>query len=94
MTRLLYRPLGMLFGVAGGIAAGLAFKQLWKVAFHEPQAPQATEAGRSWREVLIAATVQGAVYGLIKAAVDRGGATAFQKMSGVWPGKEDSRSVA
>ena len=29
---------------------------------------------------------QGAIFGLVKAAVDRGGAQGFQKLTGVWPG--------
>jgi len=61
-------------------------KRVWKVAAHEDDAPKATDARRSWREVLAAATVQGAVFGGVKAAIDRAGATGFAKATGTWPG--------
>jgi len=39
----------MLVSVLGGVLAGAIFKQVWKVAFSEDDAPQATDADRSWR---------------------------------------------
>jgi hypothetical protein len=33
-----------------------------------------------------AAALQGATFALVKAAVDRGGAEGFRKLTGVWPG--------
>ena len=48
--------------------AGAIFKQVWKVAFNEDDAPKATDADRGWREILLAATLQGAIFGLVKAA--------------------------
>ena len=38
------------------------------------------------REVLIAAAVQGAIFALVKAVIDRGGARAFERWTGEWPG--------
>jgi hypothetical protein len=85
---LLYKPVGAVFGALGGVAAGVLFKRIWKVIGKEPAPPSATEAGRSWAEVLTAATAQGAVYALVKAALDRAGATLFAKSTGVWPGED------
>jgi hypothetical protein len=86
VARLIYRPFGLLFSVLGGILAGVAFKQLWKIVAHEEEAPKATDSEYGWREVLPAAMLEGAIFGLVKAAVDRGGARAFQKATGTWPG--------
>jgi uncharacterized protein DUF4235 len=86
VAKLLYKPLGILFSVLGGILAGTAFKQIWKRVSDEEEAPKALESEYSWREVLAAAAAQGAVFGLVKAAVDRGGAQGFKKLTGVWPG--------
>jgi hypothetical protein len=91
---LLYKPFGLLFGALGGVAAGALFKQVWKLIAGEPEPPKATQAGRSWGEVLSAAAMQGAVFALVKAVVDRGGATAFQKATGTWPGEEASSKAA
>ena len=55
MTKVLYKPMGMLVSVLGGVLAGAIFKRVWKVAFKEDDAPKATDADRSWREILLAA---------------------------------------
>jgi hypothetical protein len=84
--KLLYKPLGIAFGVLGGILAGTVFKQIWKRVADEEDAPKATERERGWGEVLPAAALQGAIFALVKAAVDRGGAQGFEKLTGAWPG--------
>ena len=48
---------------------------------------------KGWGEVLIAATLQGAIFALVKAAVDRGAAEATLRLTGIWPG-EDSAAEA
>jgi len=88
MIKLLYKPLGLLFSVLGGIAASAAFSRIWKLLTGGDDAPDATDRHRSWREVLTAAAVQGAVFGTVKAAIDRGGAAGFRKATGTWPGDD------
>ena len=86
MAKLIYRPLGLVFGVLGGILAGVVFKQIWKLVAHEDEPPKAKESEYGWREVLPAAALEGAVFGLVKATVDRGGAEGFRRLTGAWPG--------
>ena len=86
MNKLLYRPLGMAVSVLGGVLAGKAFGQVWKLISGDKEAPTPTQQDRKWSEVLLAATVQGAIFGLVKAAIDRGGATGYDKLTGEWPG--------
>lgn len=74
MNKLLYKPFGLAFGVAGGIIAGAVFKQIWKRVSGEDDAPDATSFDYSWGEVLAAAALQGAIFAVVKAAIDRGGA--------------------
>ena len=38
--------------------------------------------------MLLAATLQGAIFAVVKAALDRGAATGVEKVTGVWPGDE------
>jgi Protein of unknown function (DUF4235) len=85
MIKLLYRPLGLGFSVAGGVLAGMLFKQIWKLVAGEKDAPKATEQDRTWREVLLAAALQGAIFGVVKAVVDRGGAKGVRRLTGTWP---------
>lgn len=86
MAKALYTPLGILFGVLGGIIGGAIFKQVWKLVTGQEDAPAARQSEYGWREVLPAAAVQGAIFAVVKAAVDRGGARAFEKLTGIWPG--------
>ena len=76
----------------GGILAGAIFKKVWKITAGEDEAPKATDARRGWREVLLAAALQGAIFAAVKAAVDRGAAEGTRQLTGVWPGDEGGRS--
>jgi hypothetical protein len=88
MLKLLYKPLGMLVSVLGGVLASRLFAKAWKVLGHQNAAPSSTDARRGWGEILMAAGLQGAIFGLVKAAVDRGAATGFKRATGAWPGPE------
>ena len=89
MARFLYKPLGLFFSVLGGLLAGAIFKRVWKSVASEEDAPNATDADKGWGEILAAATVQGAVFGGVKAAIDRAGATGFAHLTGAWPGSSE-----
>jgi hypothetical protein len=85
VSKIAYKPVGILLGVAAGAIAGFAFKEVWKVATGDDDAPNATDEERGWGEILAAAALQGAIFALVKAAVDRSGATGVRKLTGQWP---------
>jgi predicted metal-dependent enzyme (double-stranded beta helix superfamily) len=85
-TKLWYKPIGLALGALAGAAAGFAFKQVWQVVAGEQDAPDATDEERGWVEVLAAAALQGAIFAVVKAAVDRGGAAGVRQLTGRWPG--------
>ncbi|MGW0133582.1 DUF4235 domain-containing protein [Streptomyces sp. NPDC003299] len=85
-SKIVYKPVGLALGAVSGMAAGALFKQTWKMVGHDEDAPDATDEERSWSEVLLAATLQGAIFAGVKAAVDRAGATALRRLTGTWPG--------
>ena len=86
MAKVIYKPLGLVFGILGGLVAGAVFKRVWRAVGHEEDAPNATDRDRGWGEVVTAAAAQGAIFAGVKAVVDRAGATAFERVTGVWPG--------
>jgi hypothetical protein len=92
MARLLYKPFGLLFSVLGGLVAGAVFKRVWSAVANESEAPKATDEDRGWREVVAAAAAQGAVFGGVKAVIDRAGASGFAKLTGAWPGDQSATS--
>jgi hypothetical protein len=86
MARLLYKPLGLLMSVIGGIVAGAIFKRIWRLLADEEDAPKATDERKSLAEVVTASAAQGAVFGGVKALLDRAGARSFAWLTGAWPG--------
>ncbi|MFI5688963.1 DUF4235 domain-containing protein [Streptomyces sp. NPDC051636] len=85
-SKVAYKPVGLALGAVSGMLAGGLFKQAWKTLGHDEDAPDATDEDRDWGEVLLAATLQGAIFAAVKAAVDRAGATAVRGLTGTWPG--------
>lgn len=85
-AKVVYKPVGFALSAVGGIVAGIIFKQVWKRIADEEDAPGATQSEYGWRDVLLAAALQGAIYAVVKAAIDRGGAKGFEKLTGAWPG--------
>jgi hypothetical protein len=86
VAKLVYRPFGLLFSILGGIVAGAIFKQLWKRMAGKEDPPKPRESEYGWRELLPAVALQGALFALVKAVLDRSGARAFEKLTGSWPG--------
>lgn len=85
VSKLAYKPVGLLLGIGAGAVAGFVFKEVWKLASGDDDAPNATDEDRGWGEVLAAAALQGAIFALVKAVVDRGGAAGVRKLTGKWP---------
>jgi hypothetical protein len=88
-AKILYRPVGIVSSVLGGLVANLIFKKVWQRAA-PPQAPSdppnALDTGTDLKTILLAAGLQGAIFAVVKVLIDRGGARAFQQWSGEWPG--------
>jgi hypothetical protein len=85
-AKLAYRPVGLVASLAAGTVASAIFKQIWKRVAHEDEAPDALQSEYPIAQVLLAAAIQGAIFALVKALIDRGGARGFQKLTGAWPG--------
>ncbi|MGW8945557.1 DUF4235 domain-containing protein [Streptomyces koyangensis] len=84
-AKVMYRPVGFAMGMGAGALAGLAFRKVWALVGDE-EAPAPTDENRRWREVVLAAAIQGAVFTATRAVVDRGGAKAVKRATGTWPG--------
>ncbi|HEY2672447.1 MAG TPA: DUF4235 domain-containing protein [Rugosimonospora sp.] len=83
--KVLYRPVGLLVGVAAGAVAGLVVKQVWRLAPGVEGTPDALDEERGWGEVLAAAALQGLVFAIVRAAMDRGAAQGVRRLTGHWP---------
>ena len=86
LARLAYKPIGLGGSLLAAAAAGAAFKQIWRRVADEEDTPSALESEYSLREILLAAAIQGLIFAVVKALVDRAGANIFEKLTGEWPG--------
>jgi hypothetical protein len=80
LGKIAYKPIGLTLGMLGGLVAGKIFGIIWKRISGEDRAPQPLSRDYSTREVLLAATIQGAVFGLVKTAIDRYGMKGVRRL--------------
>ncbi|MEU5550539.1 DUF4235 domain-containing protein [Micromonospora sp. NPDC047793] len=85
LSKVAYRPVGILAGIAAGALAGAIFRQVWKMTAGDGDAPDPVDEDRHWGEILAAAALQGAIFSVVRAAVDRGGAVGVRRLTGRWP---------
>ena len=96
MIKLWYKALDRIADLLGGITAdqlggalaGLIFKRVWRIIGRGDDAPKPTDARQGWGEILLAAGLQGTIFALVKAAIDRGAAEGIRKLLGIWPSDE------
>lgn len=86
MAKVIYAPFGILVGIVGGLAASTIFKQVWKRVSGEDDPPTPRQSEYGWGEILGAAFLQGAIFAVVRAVINRGGARGFERLTGVWPG--------
>jgi hypothetical protein len=85
LQKVALKPINLALGIGAGALAGLVFKQVWKLASGDDDAPDAGDEDRGWGEILAAAAIQGAIFAVVKAAVHRSGAIGTRKLTGSWP---------
>jgi hypothetical protein len=83
-----YKAVDLVASMIGGLLVSLIFNRAWRVIEQGDEAPKPTDEQRGWREILLAACLQGAIFALIKAAAERGTAEGARKLTGIWPGDE------
>lgn len=81
-TRVLYQPLSVAASVAGGLLAGAVFNRLWKsLNSSDDPPPDPDDLSQSTSATLAAAALQGLVFGLVRAAVNRASAKGYRAVT-------------
>ena len=93
MAKQMYRLLSMLVSFGGGLLATAIFKKIWRLAPGMDEAPRSTDVSKGWAEVLTAAALQGAIFAVVTASMERFAAVGTRSLTGTWPG-EDSDAQA
>jgi hypothetical protein len=86
-VKLLFIPVSVTSGLLAGFIGKKLFEQLWGVV-DDSEPPEPEHRYASWGKVLLAASLQGAVFRATRALVDRGLRNAFASLTGTWPGEE------
>ncbi len=87
-AKILYRPVGLASSVLAGVIAGRLFDLAWKrvSAGEDADPPGALQTEYPLPEILLATALQGALFAVVRTVVARGGARAFERATGEWPG--------
>lgn len=87
-AKILYRPVGIVSSIIGGLIASMLFKQVWKRVGSDDKAdpPGPLQSEYGFKEIVLAAVLQGAIYAGVKTVINRQGAKAFERATGEWPG--------
>jgi hypothetical protein len=86
VIKLMYKPVGIIASVAGGMLASMLFARIWRALTGKGDVPETMDETKSWVDVVPAAALHGIVFGVVKALVDRAGAKEFERLTGRWPG--------
>ena len=86
VTRLLYKPIGLVLGIVAGLLGKRLFDFAWtKIDDEDP--PKSTTERTTWAKVLGAAALQGVIFRVTRVVVDRYGAIGWSYLTGRWPGE-------
>jgi hypothetical protein len=86
-VKLLFLP----FSIGTGLVAGLLSKKLFDLAwglFDDEEPPEPEHREVTWAKLLAALAIEGAIFRVVRGAVDRGFRRGFFAMTGSWPGEE------
>jgi len=90
-AKILYRPVGLVSSIIGGLLAGVIFKQVWRRAAARRKnqiRPKPLETEYPYKEIILAAANPGAPSSRWSKNRHRTarGARLFEKWTGEWPG--------
>jgi Protein of unknown function (DUF4235) len=92
LGKIAFTPVSLLSGLLAGLVASKLFEFIWG-RFADEEAPEPDQRDISWPALIVAMTLEGAIFRLVRGVVDRGSRVAFARATGSWPGeaKPDER---
>ena len=86
MTKLIYKPIGLVLGLIAGLIGRKLFDAAWtRIDDYEP--PKGITQQTTWSKVIAAAALQGVIFKVSRVIVDRYGAMGWTYLTGRWPGE-------
>jgi hypothetical protein len=87
MMKILFLPLSLLGGLVAGIIGKQLFRRVWSLIDRE-EPPEPEHRDVSWRKLIAALMLEGAIFRATRGAVDKATREAFSRLTGSWPGEE------
>jgi hypothetical protein len=91
MTKLIFKPVGLIAGVISGLIGKRLFQRIWG-AIDEQQPPKPQERLAPLGKLALALALEGALFRLVKGLAEHGSRQAFSRLTGSWPGEHGPRS--
>ena len=87
VSKILFIPFSVLGGLFAGLIGKKVFEGIWSL-FDRQEPPHPKDRDASWKKVLPALLLEGAIFRVVRGAVDRASRKGFTKVTGSWPGDE------
>jgi hypothetical protein len=87
-AKILYKPWGIVGSLLAAFAAQKIFQLVWvkAVPLDTDDPPKPLESEYDWKQIIIAAMIQGMIFTTVKAVFQRASARGFERWTGEWPG--------
>ena len=95
MLKIIFMPVSILAGLVSGALSRKLFSSLWGL-IDEQRPPQPDQRRIDIRKLVLALSIEGALFRLVKGLVDHGSRVGFTRLTGSWPGRaeeEDPQSA-
>ncbi len=87
MSKLLFLPVSITSGILAGLLGRKTFDLIWS-AVDDQEPPRAEHRRIPLPKLMLALSLEGALFRLIKGLVDHASRKGFAGVTGVWPGEE------
>lgn len=84
---LVFRPIGILAGLAAGFVGQKIFERVWGLIDDE-DAPEPKYREIGVGKLAIALVLEGAIFRVLRGLADHGARHGFARLTGEWPGQE------
>jgi len=84
---LVFRPIGILAGLAAGFVGQKIFERVWGLIDDE-DAPEPKYREIGLGKLAIALVLEGAIFRVLRGLADHGARHGFARLTGEWPGQE------
>lgn len=89
--KFIFAPIGIAAGLLAGLVAQKGFERVWAM-FDDEDPPDPGQRDTPFAKLIPALIVEGAVFRLTKGLVDHGACGVFARLTGRWPGDDDTET--